>query len=274
MAILDRPDTTLYYELAGTSGPRVLLVQGIGVTGGAWRRQVEVLSRTCRTLVFDNRGIGRSQPCTGPVSISAMAEDARALMDEVGWDSAHVVGHSMGGLIAQQLAIDSPGRVLSLACVCSFSRGRDAARLTLPVFWMSLRTRLGTRKMRRNAFLEILYSTARLRAADLPELAAETAGIIGRDLADSPPILMKQLKACARHHLDPRLGELAPIRTLVISGEFDVIALPAYGRDLADAVPGAEFVLHPGMAHGNLLEQPAWLNESLLRHFGVDRESE
>jgi pimeloyl-ACP methyl ester carboxylesterase len=192
-------------------------------------------------------------------------------MDEVGWESAHVVGHSMGGLIGQQLAIDAPGRVRSLACICSFSQGKDAARLTPAVLWMGIKTRLGSRRMRRDAFLRILYSSARLRTADFPELAAETAGLIGRDLADSPPILMKQLQACARHHLRPRLGELALIPTLVVSAEHDVIACPDYGRDLATAIPGAEFVLHPGMAHGNLLEQPAWLNERLLHHFGMDR---
>jgi pimeloyl-ACP methyl ester carboxylesterase len=268
MATLNRPDTNLHYELAGTAGPPVLLVQGIGVTGEAWRRQVEVISQSCRTLAFDNRGIGRSLPCAGLVSINAMAEDAFALMDAVGWESAHVVGHSMGGLIGQQMAIDAPGRVRSLACVCSFSRGKDAARLTLPVLWMGIRTRLGTRRMRRNAFLGILYSVALLREADLPNLAAETSSLIGRDLADSPPILMKQLQACARHHLRPRLGELASIPTLVVSAEFDVIARPEYGRDLAAAIPGAEFVLHAGVAHGNLLEQPEWLNERLLNHFG------
>jgi len=268
MATLNRPDTTIHYELAGTAGPPVLLVQGIGVTGEAWRRQVEVLSQTCRTLAFDNRGIGRSLPCAGLISINAMAEDAFALMDAVGWESAHVVGHSMGGLIGQQMAIDAPGRVRSLACVCSFSRGKDAARLTLPVLWMGIRTRLGTRKMRRNAFLNILYSADRLRRSDLPNLAAETSSLIGRDLADSPPILMKQLQACARHHLRLRLGELASIPTLVVSAEFDVIARPEYGKDLAAAIPGAEFALHAGVAHGNLLEQPEWLNERLLNHFG------
>jgi len=267
MATLNLPDTTLYYEIAGTSGPPVLLVQGVGVTGEAWRRQVNVLSQSHRTLVFDNRGIGRSLPCAGPISIGAMAEDARALMDEVGWESAHVVGHSMGGLIGQQIAIDTPDRVLSLACLCSFSRGKDAARLTLPILLMGIRTRLGTRRMRRNTFLRILYSAARLHAADLPKLAAETSDIIGRDLADSPPILMKQLQACARHHLRPRLGELRSIPTLVVSAELDIIALPAYGRDLAAAIPGAKFVLQEDVAHGNLLEQPAWLNERLLRHF-------
>lgn len=266
MPRLQRPDTELYYEVAGNSGPPVLLVQGVGVTGEAWRRQVDCLSRSCRTLILDNRGIGRSQPCSGEISIQSMARDARALLDEVGWESAHLVGHSMGGLIVQQMAIDAPQRVLSLALVCTFSRGSDAARLTPQLFWKGLRTRLGTKAMRRNAFLEILYSAAFLRLEDGVALARETAGLIGRDLADSPPILMQQLRACSRHNLRARLPEIRNVPTLVVSAEFDPIALPAYGRDLADAIPDAEFILQEGMAHGQLLERPDWLNARLMRH--------
>ncbi len=266
MPTFQRDDTTLYYETAGDSGPPLLLIQGVGVTGEAWRRQVDALSRTHRTLVFDNRGMGRSLPCKGPITIEAMAEDARFLLDEAGWESAHVVGHSMGGLIAQQLAIDAPKRVRSLAFVCSFARGEEVSRLTRKVLWLGMRTRIGTRVMRRNAFLEMLYSEALLRSTDRAKLAAETSRLVGRDLADSPPIIMQQLKACGRHQLYPRLGELAGIPSLVISAEHDPIALPAYGRDLAAAIPGAEFVLHAGMSHGNLLEDPDWLNERLAKH--------
>ncbi|WP_052572877.1 alpha/beta hydrolase [Haloferula sp. BvORR071] len=273
MPTLQRPNTPLYYETAGDSGPPVLLIQGVGVTGEGWRRQVDALSRNHRTLVFDNRGIGRSQLCSGPISIEAMAEDARALMDEVGWESAHVVGHSMGGLMAQQMAIDAPKRVRSLAFVCSFARGEEVSRLTPRVLWLGMRSRIGTRAMRRNAFLEMLYSRDCLAASDRAELAAETARLVGRDLADSPPILMQQLKACGQHQLYPRLGELAGIPSLVISAEFDPIALPAYGRNLAEAIPGAEFSLHAGMAHGNLLEDPTWLNERLTRHFDTEGRS-
>src|SRR4051812_15815037 len=156
MPTLKRSDADLYYELSGNGAP-VLLIQGVGVVGGCWRPQVNALQSNFQTLVFDNRGIGKSLPCTRPISIEAMAEDARALMDAAAWESAHVMGHSMGGVIAQQLALDCPHRVRSLTLLCTFGRGKDAARLTPWILWITLRTRIGTRPMRRRAFLELLW---------------------------------------------------------------------------------------------------------------------
>ncbi|HEY6170092.1 MAG TPA: alpha/beta fold hydrolase, partial [Verrucomicrobiae bacterium] len=143
MSLLKQSDVELHYELAG-SGPPVLMIQGVGVTGEGWRPQVNGLAGEFQTLIFDNRGIGRSIPCRGPVSIETMATDAQALMDAAGWESAHVVGHSMGGVIAQQLALDAPKRVRSLSLLCTFARGKDGARLTPWVLWMTLRTRIGS----------------------------------------------------------------------------------------------------------------------------------
>jgi len=141
MPRLNRSDVSLYYEISG-QGPPVILIQGIGVVGGCWRPQVEYLSKSSQTLFFDNRGIGKSEPCDGAITIGAMADDTRAIMDAVGWDSAHVVGHSMGGIIAQQFALDCPKRVRSLSLLCTFGRGKEGARLTPWVVWMTLRTRV------------------------------------------------------------------------------------------------------------------------------------
>src|SRR5262245_62084593 len=141
MPLLNREDGELYYELCG-HGPPVLLIQGVGVIGEGWRPQVRALEKDFQTLIFDNRGIGKSVPCRGAISIEAMAEDASALLDAVPWESAHVIGHSMGGVIAQQLALTSPQRIRSLSFLCTFARGVDAAKLTPRVLWMSLRTHI------------------------------------------------------------------------------------------------------------------------------------
>ena len=229
--------------------------------------KVDALKQRFQTLIFDNRGIGKSTPCAGPISIEAMAEDARALMDAAGWDSAHVVGHSMGGVIAQQLALDCPRRVRSLALLCTFARGRDAARLTPWVLWMTLRTRIGTRRMRRRAFLEMICPPAALQTADTDALAARFASLIGRDLADQPPILMKQLMAMARHNTYGRLGELRDIPTLVVSAEHDRIALARYGQMLARAIPGARFELLRDASHGVPIHTPDRINNFLRPFF-------
>ena len=265
--ILERTDVDLYYELSG-EGPPVLFIQGVGVTGEGWREQVRALADTHQTLLFDNRGIGRSERCHGAISIEAMAADAQALMDAAGWESAHVVGHSMGGVIAQQLALDCPGRVRSLSLLCTFARGKDAARITPWILWMTMRTRLGSRRMRRRAFLEMLIPEADLKSLNTDELAIRAAALIGRDLADQPPVLMQQLRAMTRHNCLARLGELAHIPTLVISAEYDRIASPANGRVLAAAIPGALFEEVPAASHGVIIHRPENLNARLKSFLG------
>jgi pimeloyl-ACP methyl ester carboxylesterase len=194
-----------------------------------------------------------------------MADDARALLDAVGWDSAHVVGHSMGGVIAQQLALDGPKRVRSLSLLCTFARGKDAARLTPWILWMTLRTRLGSRRMRRRAFLEMLMPPGELRTANMDELAAQVAGFIGRDLAAQPPILLKQLRAMSRHDCLSRLGEIATIPSLVLSAQHDRIAPPGYGRRLAEAIPGAQFEELTAASHGVTIHRAGQISQRLTR---------
>jgi aminoacrylate hydrolase len=263
---LERADVQLSYELAG-QGPPILFIQGVGVTGEGWRPQVRGLQDRFQTLTFDNRGIGRSQPCRGPISIEAMAEDAHALLDAAGWESAHLVGHSMGGVIAQQLALDCPKRVRSLSLLCTFARGKDAARLTPWVLWMTLRTRLGSRRMRRRAFLEMLMPPDDLQGVELDELAAQVGLLVGRDLADQPPILMKQLRALGRHDALNRLPELRDIPTLVVSAESDRIALPQYGRTLAAAIPGARYEQITAASHGVIFQKAGQINQMLAQFF-------
>lgn len=252
----------IYYELRG-SGEPVVLIHGVGVMGKAWEPQVKGWGGKYLTLQMDNRGIGNSQPSTGTLSIEGMAKDVCALMDQVAWKSAHLVGHSMGGLIAQQVALESPNRVRSLSLLCTFSEGPEAARLTPWVLWMTLRTRIGSKAMRRRAFLEMLLSKADLAASDKPMLVETFAKLLGRDLADQPAVLMRQLMAMGRHRIFSRLAELGGIPTLVISGSEDKIALPKYGERLARAIPGAEFENWPAASHGLTIYKEQAINERL-----------
>ena len=106
----------LAYEDRGT-GPPVVFIQGLGIHGRAWKPQVDGLAADYRCLTFDNRGIGRSQPRGCAITIPQMAEDALALMDAQGWERAHLVGQSMGGLVAIEMALRAGRRVRSLALI-------------------------------------------------------------------------------------------------------------------------------------------------------------
>ena len=264
MPALNRNDTVLWYERRGEAGPPVVLIHGVGIARGAWRPQVEELSQRFQTLTFDNRGLGQSVPCTGPITIESMADDARALMDEAGWDSAHIVGHSMDGIIAQQLALDHPRRVRSLSLLCTFARGKDAARLTPWVLWMFLRTRIGSRPMRRRAFVEMLWPPSTLAAGNRDAIASQLAPLLGRDLADQPAVVMKQVQALARHDASARLSALGDIPTWVLSAEHDPIAKASYGRQIADAIPGARFGEFANASHAVPLQYPQEINRRLL----------
>jgi pimeloyl-ACP methyl ester carboxylesterase len=265
MTTLALADADIHYELKG-SGLPVLFIQGVGTTGSAWNPQSDALSKDFHCLQFDNRGIGQSTDRGGQLSVEKMAEDTRDLLDAVGWHSAHVVGHSMGGIIAQQLALAAPERVRSLSLLCTFSKGSEGASPTPWAIWMALRTRLGPRAWRRRAFLEMLFPTDYLAQCDKDVLAAEIAPIVGRDLADQPPVLMRQVRALGAHDASTRLGELSPIPTLVLSAEHDPIAKPEYGQRLSRAITGSRYVEIANAAHGVTIQNAAEINELLEQH--------
>lgn len=256
----------LSYRRRG-EGPPVLMIQGVGVHGDGWSPQVEGLRGRFDCVTFDNRGMGASQPSAGEISIESMTRDALALMDRLGWASAHVAGHSMGGVIAQCLALTAPERVRSLALLCTVSRGRDATALKGRMLWLGIGTSVGTRVMRRRAFLRIVMPPSALADADLPALAARLAPIFGHDLADRPPVTMKQLAALRAYDSTPRLAELAGIPTIVVSAEHDPIAPPLRGRDLAAGIPGARFVEFTDSAHGVTIQRADEVNALLAEHF-------
>jgi len=264
----------LAYQISG-SGPAVLMIQGIGLVGNGWRPQVQGLADRYRILTFDNRGIGDSQLLSGGViDMAALAADAVAVADAAGADRFHLVGHSMGGVIAQAVALAAPDRVKSLALLCTFAHGREAARVTPGLILTMLRMRLGTRPMRRAAFLSLVMpplALSELDPAARARYAEELHPLFGHDLAEQPPIVMKQLRATARYDAYPRLCELARIPTLVVAGRHDRIARPAYGRALAAAIPGARYLEVEDGGHGLTIQLAARTNTLLAEHFaGVD----
>jgi pimeloyl-ACP methyl ester carboxylesterase len=254
------------YEVRG-AGPKVLFIQGVGVHGGGWRPQTVELSARYSCLTFDNRGMGLSQPVGAPVTVGQMAEDARAVLDAEGWEAAHVVGHSLGGLVALHLALSERRRVLSLSLLCTFAGGRAAAPLTRRMLWLGLRSKVGTRRMRRRGFMQLVLPPG--AAAGDETLAGELAGLFGHDLADQPPIAGAQLRAMRAADASAKLGGLIGVPTLVVSAAHDPIAPPAAGRALAAAIPGARYVEAPDASHGLPITHAGWVNRLLDEHLSA-----
>jgi pimeloyl-ACP methyl ester carboxylesterase len=247
-------------------GPAVLLIQGVGAIGEAWRPQVDGLADRFTSIWFDNRGIGGSTRERGPLTIDAMAGDALAIMDAEGIREFHVAGHSMGGVIAQAVALRAPERVKSLALLCTFARGQDGARLTWSMLVTALRMRIGKRAMRRLAFLELIMPARYLEQIDCAALAERLAPLFGHDLAEQPSIAMTQLSAMSKYDACARLSALAHIPTLVVSATEDRIARPEYGRALAAAIPGARYVELADAGHGVPIHRPDEINTLLAAH--------
>jgi pimeloyl-ACP methyl ester carboxylesterase len=256
------------YERAG-AGPAVLLAQGAGVCGSGWRPQVEALSDAHELVSFDNRGIGGSTREPGRLTIEDMAADALALMDAAGIERFHLAGHSIGGLVAQQVALVAPQRVKSLAFLCSFARGKQAARVTPAILMLGLRSRIGTKAMRRAAFLRLVMPAAALRSLDRVAYAERLGALFGHDLAAQPAIAFEQLRAAARFDVSGRLGSLARVPTLVVSSAEDLIAAPRFGRELAAAIPGARYVEIADAGHALPIQRADEVNALLRAHFAA-----
>jgi 3-oxoadipate enol-lactonase len=268
MSLLYTHGARVSFSRRGTGEP-VLLIQGVGAVGNAWRPQIDALADDYSVITLDNRGIGASTITERALTIEGMSDDALAILDAEGIGRCHVVGHSMGGLIAMQVALVSPRRVKSLALLCTFPDGRSGSRLTWDTFLTSLRTRVGTRRMRRNAFLSLVLSKAGMQRPMRDQLAERMTELFARDLADQPPIIMRQLRAMARYDAKWRLRSLASVRTLVVSGEADRIARPEYGRALAAAIPNARYVELAKAAHAVPIESPEIVNRLLVEHMSA-----
>jgi pimeloyl-ACP methyl ester carboxylesterase len=247
------------------AGPPVVMIQGVGIGANGWLPQIGGLANGYRCLAFDPRGFGRSQPAAEPLTLELMAEDVLALMDAQGFESAHLVGHSMGGLIALYVAHAARTRVRSLSLLCSFASGAVPTRLTPGMAAIGLRTRIGTRRMRRNAFLELVMPPDALVATDRDALAERLATLFGHDLADQPPIVMKQLSAMRRADATSFLPLLVDIPTLIVNAAHDRIAPVSAGRALAAGIPGSRYVERTDASHGVTIQYADWTNE-LLRH--------
>ena len=265
MATVDNGSARIAYSRTG-DGPAVILVQGVGVIGNGWKPQVDGLRDRYSVITIDNRGIGKSTIAAAQLSIEDMATDVLAVADAERIDTFHLAGHSMGGLVAQQVALRARSRVQSLALLCTFLKGRQGTMVAPSMLLTAIRSRAGTRSMRRRAFVELVMPAAYLATLDRDALCAELGELFGRDLADSPPIVMQQLRAMARFDVSSRLGALFAIPTLVLSAEQDRIARPAYGRALAAAIPRSSYVEIAGAGHAVTIQCAAHVNDLLARH--------
>lgn len=250
---------SLYYEQQG-EGPDLVLIMGLGANLGAWALNTPAFARHYRTLTFDNRGAGRSDAPAGNWSIRDMAADTAALMEALGIARAHIVGVSMGGMIAQELAIGWPGRVDRLVIACSRARA-SALRRTVAVAQRAL----WEAGIPREAIAALQQpwgrTTATLQDERLPLALLELQAQDPYPIA--PAAYLRQLDATIAHDTVDRLGQIsAP--TLVLVGAEDILTPPYESIELARLIPGAELRILPRGGHGFNGEYPKEFNQAVL----------
>ena len=228
---------TLHWERTG-SGPPVLLIMGLGLSGGAWWRTVPVLARRLEVITFDNRGVGNSQALLHAYSTAAMADDAVSVLDTAGVDRVHVYGISLGGMVAQQLALRHPERVRSLVLGATHAGGRHARRPDFDVV-----TFLRRRQWMRHeeaAWSSVEFNYGERCRVEHPERIAED---VKQRLAHSFPVqaYRAQLWAAALHDCYRQLNRI-DTPTLVVHGSDDRMIPVENGRMIAARVPGARLI--------------------------------
>ena len=267
-------DVELCYETFGDPGdPALLLVMGLGTQMVAWHDDFcgELAGRGFHVIRFDNRDVGRSSKLRGrpptlremltrrprnpAYTLDDMADDAAGLLDELGIEAAHVVGASMGGMIAQQLAVRHPERVLSLVSIMSTTGGRRVGQASYRLYGVLTRRPPSDRDAFADYF-ERMYKAIGSPGFPRDEKEVRALALRSYDRGYNPSGTGRQLAAILAS--GDRTAGLRGIRvpTLVLHGDADRLVNPSGGRATAAAIPDARLEVIPGMGHD--LPRGAW----------------
>lgn len=248
----------IHYDVTGPrSAPPLLLIQGLGMDKHGWVMQRLAFSLRYRVIALDNRGAGRSDKPHGDYDLAQMATDAVAVLDDVGVDTAHVVGASMGGAIAQILGVLHPERVRSLSLVCTACR-LTPWRAELLAGWADAALRDGVGAMSSQAARWVIGPRSFRRL--VPVLG--WLGPLG--FGRSRQAFAGQVAAilAADDSLADLLGGIE-VPTIVIVGNQDILTPRGDSEELAERIPTAELVVISGAAHGLMIEHASTFNRIL-----------
>ena len=252
----------MHYELTGKGDP-VLLINGLSAPSANWALQAKALSPHFTVIVFDNRGVGETDlPGEPTYSTGQLADDAAGLLKHLKIERAHVLGASMGGTVAMELALREPRRVRSLTLACTWADA-DARFLHTLESWMSLAYRVPIEERYRHVLYPWLFT---------PEFFAKKENVeqvfqrfIAYPHQTKPEAIERQGRGIMAWN-GSRVAKLGSIRvpTLVLVGKDDILTPPPFSRALAGKIRGARLVVLPG-GHGFFLEHADLFNRTVLR---------
>jgi 3-oxoadipate enol-lactonase len=251
--------TRIHYEVTGKSGATpVLMIQGLGASKNAWNLQRIAMATRFRIISFDNRGAGRSDKPTEPFTLEQIADDALAVLDAAGIETAHVVGASMGGVISQIVAVKYPHRVRSLTLVCTACRNHPW-RQELLQSWAKTAADKGMIEVGKEAAQWVMSPRSFRRLVPAFTWMGPLAALRPRHS------FVSQIDAIlnTREDLVDQLSTItAP--TMVIVGNQDILTPRGDSEEIAERIPNAELVVISGAAHGLMMEHSSTFNRILI----------
>lgn len=246
----------LYYEIEGDGEPLVL-IPGFAAGSWIWFKQTAALARKFRVITFDPRGVSASDKPEGVQTIGLLADDVAHLLQKIGVESAHIVGASFGGFVAQEFALKYPAMTRKLVLCCTSFGGPNhvvPAAETLQAL-ASTRGLNSEDRMRENLLLAFTPEYVRTQVAEVDHI------VHLRATNEVPEhIYMSQLQAAMSFNSESRLKEIhSP--TLVVSGDADVIVPVQNSRNLADRIAGAKLHIIEGGSHTFFIERAEEFNQ-------------
>jgi pimeloyl-ACP methyl ester carboxylesterase len=252
-------EMSMYYVEAGQGEPLVL-VMGLGADHLAWGFQFPAFAERYRVIAFDNRGAGQTDAPDHPYTTRMMAEDTVGLMDALGIERAHLLGVSMGGMIAQEIALAHPHRVRSLQLHCTLARPDGYLQAQL-VMGRIQRQKLTHEEAMRAGYLWLFAPATYNERPEFVEMIIQNA------LANPYPMSVTAFaRQCDAVQTHDTLDRLAAIRcpTLISVADADILVPSRFSHELAARIPAADLHIIPGAGHGYFWERPDLFNTMCL----------
>jgi len=269
MPTVDREGVRIYYTERGTGTPLVLLM-GFGADGSAWEQHVQAYESRFRCIMVDNRGAGQSGKPKGTYTSVEMAKDTIAVMDALGIKRAHVSGISMGSAIAQQIALLSPERIISLTLNCPWPKVDVFARRTFETLSSAYEAMNASDFQK---LLQLIIFTPEYHENRLDDLLSRQLAAEANKHPMPPYAFQAQCDACITHDTAGRLGTIA-VPTLVTVGELDMFTPPRFSRMIASEISHAELVVFEGSGHTHHWDQLDKFNQLTLDFMLRQEEAE